>query len=181
MIHGYDDSGMWFGREALAFYQAGFNLLLPDARGHGKSQGTYVGMGWHDRLDIKEWICWLAVSYTHLEQAVMAVESALVRGADLLRLGHMQIVSVQLKDLTGSLQVSWYNMPYMRANLKTGVTYVFRGRVVKKRGRMVMEQPEVFTPDSYQALAGSMQPVYGPVSYTHLDGHTRRMLKGFLK
>ena len=95
------------------------------------------------------------------EQAVMAVESALVRGADLLRLGHMQIVSVQLKDLTGSLQVSWYNMPYMRANLKTGVTYVFRGRVVKKRGRMVMEQPEVFTPDSYQALAGSMQPVYG--------------------
>lgn len=95
------------------------------------------------------------------EQAVMAVESALVRGADLLRLGHMQIVSVQLKDLTGSLQVSWYNMPYMRANLKTGVTYVFRGRVVKKRGRMVMEQPEVFTPDSYQTLAGSMQPVYG--------------------
>ena len=59
LIHGYDDSGMWFGREALAFYQAGFNLLLPDARGHGKSQGTYVGMGWHDRLDIKEWICWL--------------------------------------------------------------------------------------------------------------------------
>ena len=95
------------------------------------------------------------------EQAVMAVESALVRGADLLRLGHMQIVSVQLKDLTGSLQVSWYNMPYMRANLKTGVTYVFRGRVVKKRGRMGMEQPEVFTPESYQALAGSMQPVYG--------------------
>ena len=46
----------------------------------------------------------------------------------------------------------------LRANLKTGVTYVFRGRVVKKRGRMVMEQPEVFTPDSYQALAGSMQP-----------------------
>lgn len=38
LIHGYDDSGMWFGREALAFYQAGFNLLLPNARGHGKSQ-----------------------------------------------------------------------------------------------------------------------------------------------
>ncbi|ANU50230.1 DNA helicase RecG [Enterocloster clostridioformis] len=95
------------------------------------------------------------------EQTIMAVESALVRGADLVRLGHMQIVSVQLKDLTGSLQVSWYNMPYMRANLKTGVKYVFRGRVVRKRGRMVMEQPEVFTPESYEVLAGSMQPVYG--------------------
>ena len=95
------------------------------------------------------------------EQTIMAVESALVRGADLVRLGHMQIVSVQLKDLTGSLQVSWYNMPYMRANLKTGVKYVFRGRVVRKRGRMVMEQPEVFTPENYEVLAGSMQPVYG--------------------
>ena len=67
LIHGYDDSGMWFGREALAFYQAGFNLLLPDARGHGKSRGTYVGMGWHDRLDIKEWICWLVRQYPDSE------------------------------------------------------------------------------------------------------------------
>lgn len=95
------------------------------------------------------------------EQTVMAVESVLVRNADLLRLNHMQIVSVQLKDLTGSLQVSWYNMPYMRANLKSGETYVFRGRVVKKRGRLVMEQPEVFTPKAYEAVVHSMQPVYG--------------------
>ena len=34
------------------------------------------------------------------EQAVMAVESALVRGADLLRLGHMQIVSVAASPQT---------------------------------------------------------------------------------
>ena len=73
LIHGYDDSGMWFGREALAFYQAGFNLLLPDARGHGKSQGTYVGMGWHDRLDIKEWICWLVRQYPDSEIVLYGV------------------------------------------------------------------------------------------------------------
>lgn len=95
------------------------------------------------------------------DQAVMAVESLLLKGADLVRLNHIQIVSVQLKDMTGSLQVSWYNMPYMRANLKSGETYVFRGRVVKKRGRLVMEQPEVFTPQAYEAVAHSMQPVYG--------------------
>ena len=73
LIHGYDDSGMWFGREALAFYQAGFNLLLPDARGHGKSRGTYVGMGWHDRLDIKEWICWLVRQYPDSEIVLYGV------------------------------------------------------------------------------------------------------------
>ena len=95
------------------------------------------------------------------EQTVMAVESALMKSADLLRLNHMQIVSVQLKDLTGSLQVAWYNMPYMRANLKSGEKYVFRGKVVKKRGRLVMEQPEVFTPEAYGNLVHSMQPIYG--------------------
>ncbi|RJW41072.1 ATP-dependent DNA helicase RecG [Clostridiales bacterium TF09-2AC] len=95
------------------------------------------------------------------DQTVMAVESVLLKGADLVRLNHIQIVSVQLKDITGSLQVSWYNMPYMRANLKSGETYVFRGRVVRKRGRLVMEQPEVFTPEAYEAVAHSMQPVYG--------------------
>ena len=95
------------------------------------------------------------------ENSVMAVQSALVKHADLLRFNHMQVVSLQLKDLTGSLQVSWYNMPYMRANLKPGEIYVFRGRVVKKRGRLIMEQPEVFTPQAYGELVHSMQPIYG--------------------
>ena len=45
------------------------------------------------------------------EQTIMAVESALVRGADLVRLGHMQIVSVQLKDLTGSLRYPGITCP----------------------------------------------------------------------
>lgn len=95
------------------------------------------------------------------ENSVMAVQSALVKHADLLRFNHMQVVSLQIKDLTGSLQVSWYNMPYMRANLKPGEMYVFRGRVVRKRGRLIMEQPEVFTPQAYGELVHSMQPIYG--------------------
>ncbi len=59
LVHGYADSGLWFHEEALAFYRQGFHLLLPDARGHGQSQGAYVGMGWHDRLDIISWIHWI--------------------------------------------------------------------------------------------------------------------------
>lgn len=95
------------------------------------------------------------------EQTVMAVESVLLKCPDLVRFNHMQMVTVQLRDLTGALQVSWYNMPYMRSNLKSGETYIFRGRVVRKRGRLIMEQPEVFTPAVYETVAHSMQPVYG--------------------
>ena len=34
----------------------GMNVVLPDLRGHGKSEGTYVGYGYHDRLDLIIWI-----------------------------------------------------------------------------------------------------------------------------
>ena len=95
------------------------------------------------------------------EQRIMSVVSALATSAVLLRFNRMQLVSAQIRDLTGSLQLAWYNMPYMRSHLKTGEMYVFRGRVAKKRGRLVMEQPEVFTPEAYEALEDSLQPVYG--------------------
>ncbi len=95
------------------------------------------------------------------EDTVWAVSSILTKAPDLVRFNRMQMVSAHIKDLTGSLQLCWYNMPYMRQNLKPGVPYVFRGRVVRKRGRLVMEQPEVFSLEDYKELAPSMQPIYG--------------------
>ncbi|GAY72145.1 hydrolases of the alpha/beta superfamily [Lentilactobacillus kosonis] len=38
------------------FHQLGYNVLLPDARGHGDSQGNYIGFGWPERLDYDKWI-----------------------------------------------------------------------------------------------------------------------------
>lgn len=40
-----------FYREKL-----GYNILMPDARGHGMSDGDYKGFGWHERLDYLKWI-----------------------------------------------------------------------------------------------------------------------------
>ncbi|WP_288639021.1 alpha/beta hydrolase [uncultured Lentilactobacillus sp.] len=41
---------------AYMFHNLGYNVLLPDARGHGDSQGNYIGYGWPDRLDYVKWI-----------------------------------------------------------------------------------------------------------------------------
>ena len=41
---------------AYFYYQQGFDILLPDTRGHGESEGNYIGYGWHDRLDYLNWI-----------------------------------------------------------------------------------------------------------------------------
>lgn len=34
----------------------GYNVFLPDDRGHGESEGKYIGFGWLDRLDYLKWI-----------------------------------------------------------------------------------------------------------------------------
>lgn len=54
--HGYGANGRIMYYVARKFYKKGYNVLLPDLRGHGISGGNYVGMGWHDRLDIIKWI-----------------------------------------------------------------------------------------------------------------------------
>ena len=39
--------------------ELGFNVLMPDARGHGASEGDYIGFGWPERRDYVRWIDWL--------------------------------------------------------------------------------------------------------------------------
>lgn len=54
--HGYSGSADDMARYALRYYQMGYSVILPDARAHGKSEGSARGMGWPERLDILVWI-----------------------------------------------------------------------------------------------------------------------------
>lgn len=94
------------------------------------------------------------------EGAVCAVSGQLLKTASVRRFKNIQITVTTLKDLTGSLQLTWYNMPYLRAALPMGRVLVARGRVVKKNNRLVMEQPEIYEPEAYQQVMHSMQPIY---------------------
>ena len=59
LVHGFRNTSDDMGKLAKFYYDQGFDVLLPDARGHGKSEGDYIGFGWHDRLDIMQWIDFL--------------------------------------------------------------------------------------------------------------------------
>ena len=52
VIHGYCSQGKDMTYYAKQYYNKGYNVLILDLRGHGESQGDYIGMGWHDRLDL---------------------------------------------------------------------------------------------------------------------------------
>lgn len=59
LCHGYTDSAKNMSGFGKNFYENNYNILVPDARGHGDSEGNYIGMGWHERLDIVNWINFL--------------------------------------------------------------------------------------------------------------------------
>ena len=73
----------------------------------------------------------------------------------------MQITSLYLKDMTGTIKVTWFRMPYVRSMLSHGGSIILRGRIVRKRDGIVMEHPTIYyPPKKYDEKRYSMQPVY---------------------
>lgn len=73
----------------------------------------------------------------------------------------MQITTLYLKDLTGTLKVIWFRMPFLRNTLARGGVITLRGRIVRKKDGLVMEHPEIFYPSiKYEEKRTSLQPVY---------------------
>ena len=56
MVHGYRAEASTVVSPAKKMIKEGYNVLIPDLRGHGNSEGDFIGMGWIDRVDILDWI-----------------------------------------------------------------------------------------------------------------------------
>lgn len=59
LIHGYkvnNNNMMPYGEK---YYEKEYNVLLPNNRAHGNSEGEYIGMGWLDKEDISCWVDWI--------------------------------------------------------------------------------------------------------------------------
>ncbi|MBL1224448.1 alpha/beta hydrolase [Enterococcus sp. BWR-S5] len=56
LAHGYMGSAETMGKYAKMYHDWGYNVLVPDARGHGESEGNYIGFGWPERKDYLQWI-----------------------------------------------------------------------------------------------------------------------------
>ena len=56
-VHGYLGRGSDMGLYGQYYYEElGYNFFTADSRGHGRSEGDYIGFGWPDRLDYVDWI-----------------------------------------------------------------------------------------------------------------------------
>lgn len=74
---------------------------------------------------------------------------------------NMQVTTLYLKDLTGTLKVIWYRMPFLRSTLSSGGVITLRGRISMRKNTAVMEHPEIFYPaEKYSEKLDTLQPIY---------------------
>ena len=59
VIHGYTSNPCAMGVYAQKYHELGYNVLMPSLNGHADSEAGIITMGWHDRLDVIDWINYL--------------------------------------------------------------------------------------------------------------------------
>lgn len=121
-------------------------------------------------LDVGDLLCYFPRAYEKMEppadiaavreNEVCAVIGALERPLKVINAKGLVMTSGVFRDATGAVEVCWYHMPYLKSSLKSGVRYVFRGKTVKKKGRLLLLQPAVYAPEEYRKLLDALQPVY---------------------
>lgn len=94
------------------------------------------------------------------EGEIAAVEGTLMARPKLSTHGKLKVLTISVQDESGVVSMKWYNMPFLRNQLRLGVRYLFRGRVTRKRDRLLMEQPKIFTKEEFYRLVGKLRPVY---------------------
>lgn len=107
---------------------------------------------------------------------VTAVQARLTSTISSRHIRGLSISTVTCSDGSGELTLTWFNMPYLKNTLRTGISYVFRGRIKKKGQKMIMEQPAVYQSEQYQSMSRELRPVY-----TLVKGITSQMIQKAVK
>lgn len=71
-FHGYTSEGLNDYTSLSKFYHSlGYQLMIVDERGHGKSEGEYIGFGCLDRYDALSWIQYLENRFSKNQQVIL--------------------------------------------------------------------------------------------------------------
>lgn len=55
-VHGYNNTWDTMKDYGQKYYEQGYQVLIPDLRAMGNSEGEYIGMGWLEHKDLMRWI-----------------------------------------------------------------------------------------------------------------------------
>ena len=91
---------------------------------------------------------------------ICAVYASVTGIPNLKKVRNLTILNVLIKDSTGGMQLTFFNMPYLKKVLKQGGHYVFRGMIQTRGAAKIMEQPKLYSMEDYRKQTNMLQPRY---------------------
>lgn len=98
------------------------------------------------------------------EGEIVTIEVSLVRRAAVKNIRNLKIVGVSVRDASGVIIVTWFNMPFLARTLKIGTYYILRGRAVRKYAGLTIEQPQIISKQEYFNKKNKLMPIYSLTS-----------------
>lgn len=77
----------------------------------------------------------------------------------------LTVTKVIIKDHTGTLELVWFNQPYLKKIFKVGVEYIFTGKVreVPEASHVQIQSPDYETAGEIELTGGRIVPIYTPL------------------
>ena len=165
VCHGYTSKAKHMAGFVNKFYSLGYNVLAADARAHGDSEGTKIGMGWPERFDVIEWIK-LIISWDSNAQIILHGVS----------MGAATVLMASGEELPENVKViiadCGYTSPADIIKKVLSERNPFPAEFIMKTVNMLFIRPlakiDVFSPGAEQALKGCRLPVL----FIHGDADT---------
>lgn len=91
---------------------------------------------------------------------VCAVLATVCGTVNVKKVRSLTILNVLVRDSSGAMQLTFFNMPFLKNVLKPGSIHIFRGRVQARGPAAVMEQPRLYKQEEYNRYLAFIQPRY---------------------
>ena len=73
LVHGYGANAFELQAYCEMFLSLGYNILAVDNRGHGKSDGKIISMGYYEKQDLGEWVKFLIKQNNNVQIAIFGI------------------------------------------------------------------------------------------------------------
>lgn len=90
----------------------------------------------------------------------VAIRGVITGNMAVKHIRNLSILSFTVQDASGAMQMTYFNMPYLKNTLKKGTFYIFRGLLQQKGNKFVMEQAKTYKPEEYETMTNRLLPRY---------------------
>ncbi len=90
----------------------------------------------------------------------VAIRGVITGNMSVKHIRNLSILNFTVQDASGTIQMTYFNMPYLKNTLKKGTFYILRGLLQQKGNKFVMEQAKTYKPEEYEAMTNRLLPKY---------------------